>query len=78
MPLRELLDWFASLEARLVIEFPTRDDPMVKRLLSAKRDGLHADFELAEFDRLLGERFTIDRRETLPSETRVLFLARPL
>jgi hypothetical protein len=78
VPLRELLDWFASLGARLVIEFPARDDPMVKRLLSAKRDGLHADFELAEFERLLGERFTIDRRETLPSETRVLFLARPL
>ncbi|MGZ5325223.1 MAG: methyltransferase [Solirubrobacterales bacterium] len=77
VPLRALLDWFASLGARLVIEFATREDPMVKRLLAAKRQGLHGDYELGEFDRLLSERFSVERRETLPSQTRVLFLARP-
>lgn len=77
VPLRELLDWFASLGGRLVIEFPTREDPMVKRLLAAKRRGLHADYELGDFERLIGERFSVQRRETLPSQTRILFLARP-
>jgi hypothetical protein len=77
VPLRELLDWFASLGAPLVIEFPTREDPMVKRLLAAKADGLHTDFELAEFERLLGERFDVGEREELPSGTRVLFFAKP-
>ena len=77
VPVAELLDWFASLGAPLVIEFPTREDPMVKRLLAAKAEGLHTDFELGEFERLLGERFEIDRREELPSGTRVMFLARP-
>ncbi len=77
VPIRELLDWLAALGARLVIEFPTREDPMVERLLAAKRRGLHGDYELTEFERLLGERFSVERREVLPSETRVLFLARP-
>ncbi len=77
VPLRELLDWFASLDAPLVIEFPTREDPMVKRLLAAKAEGLHTDFELGEFERLLGERFDVGEREELPSGTRVLFSATP-
>ena len=67
VPLAELLDWFASLGAPLVIEFPTREDPMVERLLAAKAEGLHADYELGEFERLLGERFEVERREELPS-----------
>jgi hypothetical protein len=77
VPVSDLLDCFASLGAPLVIEFPTREDPLVKRLLAAKAEGLHADYELDEFDRLLGERFEVDRREELPSGTRVMFLARP-
>lgn len=77
VPLAELLDWFASLGSPLVIEFPTREDPMVKRLLAAKAEGLHSDFQLDEFERLLGERFDVQRREELPSGTRVMFAARP-
>ena len=77
VPLAELLDWFASLGAPLVIEFPTREDPMVERLLAAKAEGLHTDFELGEFERLMGDRFEVERREELPSGTRVLFSARP-
>jgi hypothetical protein len=77
VPMAELLDWFASLGAPLVIEFPTRDDPMVKRLLAAKAEGHHTDYELDEFERLLGERFEVSKREQLPSGSRVMFAARP-
>jgi hypothetical protein len=60
-----------------VVEFPTREDPMVQTLLAPKRDGLHPDYELGHFERCLAESFTIDRSERLGSGTRVLFLARP-
>jgi hypothetical protein len=60
-----------------VIEFPTREDPMVRRLLSGKREGSNADYELETFERLLGERFEIARREDLPSGTRTLYLVHP-
>ena len=66
VPMRELLDWFASLGAPLVIEFPTREDPMVERLLAAKAEGLHSDFELGEFERLLGERFEVEPPRAAP------------
>ena len=60
-----------------MIEFPTREDPMVERLLAAKAEGLHTDFELGEFERLLGERFEVERREQLPGKVRVMFAVKP-
>jgi SAM-dependent methyltransferase len=77
VPVHEVVEWLAALEAPLVVEFPTRDDPMVRRLLSAKREGTHSDYERDYFERRLGERFRIERREELGSGTRVLYLALP-
>ena len=75
VPLDLVVDWLADLEAALVIEFPVRDDPMVARLLSRKRQGAHPDYELENFEALLERHFTVARREQLGS--RVLFEARP-
>lgn len=77
IPLAEFLDWLRELDATVVIEFPKREDPMVKRLLSGKREGSNADYQLETFERLLGERFDVERTESLPSGTRNLYLARP-
>ncbi|SEH15226.1 class I SAM-dependent methyltransferase [Thermoleophilum album] len=77
VPVREFLGWLWSLGGELVIEFPTRDDPMVRKLLSGKREGLHPDYQLERFERELGEFFEVDRRLELPSGTRVLYAARP-
>ena len=77
VPVKELIDWLASLGTALVIEFPTREDPMVKKLLAPKRDGLHPDYELAFFERCLNEAFEVERSERLESGTRVLYYARP-
>ena len=77
VPVKEFLSWLASLGSALVIEFPTREDPMVKKLLAPKRDGLHPDYELGFFERCLNEAFEVDRSERLESGTRVLYFARP-
>jgi hypothetical protein len=77
VPVRELVDWLRSLDAALVIEFPDRTDPMVRRLLSGKREGSNPDYEKAVFERLLQERFAIDRSAAV-SETRTLYEAHPL
>jgi ribosomal protein L11 methylase PrmA len=78
VPVAEFLDWLASLEARAVVEFPTREDPMVRRLLSGKREGSNGDYELEAFEAALEARFAVERREALPSGTRILFQVRPL
>jgi hypothetical protein len=77
VPVKEFVDWLASLGCSLVIEFPTREDPMVKKLLAPKRDGLHPDYELGFFERCLNEAFEVERSERLQSGTRVLYFARP-
>ena len=77
VPVREFMDWLASLGSALVIEFPTREDPMVQKLLAPKRDGLHPDYELSFFERCLAEAFEVERSERLESDTRVLYYARP-
>ena len=77
VPVREFVDWLASLRCSLVIEFPTREDPMVKKLLAPKREGLHPDYELGNFERVLNDAFEVERSERLQSGTRVLYFARP-
>jgi len=77
VPLAEYVDWLRSLDTTLVIEFPTPDDPMVKRLLAAKRERTHADYERAEFEGVLRRRFDVEESLELSSGTRVLYRARP-
>jgi hypothetical protein len=77
VPVRDFLDWLRSLETRLVIEFPTTDDPLVQRLLARKQEGTHPDYERGYFERCLGELFDVKSSEELSSGTRVLYVAQP-
>jgi hypothetical protein len=77
VPIRELVNWLASLAAALVIEFPTREDPMVQKLLAPKRAGLHPDYDRECFEKCLHEAFDVRRSERLRSGTRVLYYATP-
>ena len=75
IPVAAQLDMLRDLTPELVIEMPHADDPMVRTLLRNKRDGIHADFTLDEFERLLGERFEIKSKLLLSSGTRTIFHA---
>jgi hypothetical protein len=77
VPVAEFVDWLASLGTSLVIEFPTREDPMVEKLLGPKREGLHPDYERVSFERELAGAFDVERRERSTSGTRLLYFARP-
>ncbi len=74
VPLAELLDWFSKLRTSLVIEFVSKSDPQVERLLRGRRD-IYSDYEPDNFERLLSERFDVIRTETLESGTRKLYFA---
>lgn len=75
VPVSDFVDWLAGLGGALVIEFPTREDPMVQKLLARKRDGLHSDYEREFFERCLREAFDVRRSERLGSGTRMLYYA---
>ena len=74
IPLRELLEWFASLKSRLVIEFVDRHDPMVQQMLRNRRD-VFPDYTEQKFGELLSRRARIVDVVTLPGSTRKLFAA---
>ncbi|MDT0527849.1 class I SAM-dependent methyltransferase [Micromonospora sp. DSM 115977] len=78
VPLPEVLDWLVGLAApgaRVVVEFVHPGDPMARRLLANKPEGLFPDYRPAEFERLLSARCRIARRLDLPSGTRTLYAA---
>jgi hypothetical protein len=75
VPLASQLDMFRDLTPELIIEMPHADDPMVRKLLTNKRDGIHDDFTLEEFERLLNDRFTVKSKMLLSSGTRTIFHA---
>jgi SAM-dependent methyltransferase len=77
VPLGEIVQWLADFGADVVVEFVHRDDPMTKRLLAQKPDGLFDDYNLENFEGLLGQTMKIERREELPGGTRTMFLASP-
>ena len=77
VPVAEYVAWLAELRAEAVVEFVRREDPMVGRLLAAKPDGTHPDYDEGVFERTLDGVLDIERREVLPSGTRVLYHARP-
>jgi SAM-dependent methyltransferase len=76
IPLRSFLEWLRSLDSVLLVEFPAPEDPMVRRLLDAKRPGTHADYDRETFEQLLAELFTVESTIEL-SSTRTIYCARP-
>ena len=77
VPLPEVVSWLHSLGGHLVVEFVGPDDPMSRRLLSNKPAGLFPDYRPEVFEKLLAERFEIERQVTLDSGTRTLYSAVP-
>ena len=76
VPLAEFIDWLASLNSALVIEFVNKDDEMVKTLLRNKQD-IYSDYTLENFERVLGQYFQVQDEHTFASGTRKIFFAIP-
>ena len=76
VPLSELLAWFASFRADVVLEFVGPEDPMVEQLMR-NRDPVDLQYTQDHFDACLAEHFVVARKESLQSGMRTLYFARP-
>ena len=76
VPLPELVAWFASFEADVVIEFVVAEDAMVKQLLR-NRDELDFGYTQDCFEAAAAEHFVIAETERLQSGTRTIYYLRP-
>ncbi|MGB5341692.1 MAG: class I SAM-dependent methyltransferase [Thermoanaerobaculia bacterium] len=74
IPIPEVLRFLASLGGDFVIEFPTRDDPMVEKLLLHKSQK-HEDYNRQEFERHLSTVFSVNKSIKIGSGTRYLYHA---
>lgn len=75
VPVSDFVGWLASLRARVVVEFPSREDPMVERLLAAKREDAHPDYAQPAFEEALAAELAVVRSERIG--TRTLYEAEP-
>ena len=76
VPLSDLVDWFASFEADLVIEFVAPEDAMVEQLLR-NRDELDFGYTQDRFETCVAQHFVIAETEGLQSGTRTIYYLRP-
>lgn len=76
VPVDDFVSWLAELDSHVIIEFPTREDPMVKRLLQTKED-IFDDYNVESFEASISRRFQIIDQLRLPGNTRVLYFLQP-
>ena len=76
IPLRSFIQWLASLGGAVIIEYVTKDDPMVKVLLQNKEDNF-SDYNQDHFENSLKTFFDIKTSQSLESDTRIIYFAAP-
>ena len=77
VPIRSFLDWLAELQTEVVIEFPTRDDPMVRRLWTARARRRTPTTRRRHSSGRSRSASVSSAARSLPSGTRVLYRAVP-
>lgn len=71
VPLDMAVDWLTSLAPNGIIEFPTKDDPMVKRLL-ANREDIFPDYSEGAFMKAVADRAQVVDSKVVSKSGRVL------
>jgi len=72
VPIHEFVEVMASQGDSIIIEFVTREDPMVQKLLRNKVDQ-YSEYTTENFEQCLSSRFNVERKQVSPSGTRVLY-----
>ncbi len=76
VPVGAFLAWLAELKASLVIEFVSKEDPMVQQLL-VNKDDTYDDYNRHFFENCLDRYFRVQERLAVPGGTRFLYYATP-
>lgn len=76
IPLADYIQWLRSLNATVVLEFPSKADSMVQQLLSTRRD-IFDDYDQGNLDTVVRQHFSVSHCSQV-SETRVMYVLDPL
>lgn len=73
VPLERVAAFFARLGRWLIVEFITKSDPQVRRLLSTRKD-IFPDYTRSGFEAAFQKFFRLQYAELVPDSERILFL----
>ena len=73
VPLTHLARFFARLGPMLLIEFVPKEDPMVQRLLSQRRDTFH-DYDARTFENAFESHYCLETKAPVVGTSRALYL----
>ncbi|MDB5610290.1 MAG: hypothetical protein JWP25_7190 [Bradyrhizobium sp.] len=73
VPLPMFLDWIVDLADCGIVEFVPKNDPMVQRMLSGRKD-IFDQYSQAEFECELMKRAAIEKKEVVSSSGRTLYV----
>ena len=72
IPLDQAVDWITSLAPHGVIEFVTKQDPMISRMLALRED-IFTDYSQEKFEAILAEKTNITARLEVLDGHRILY-----
>jgi len=73
IPLNKLSEFFSRLATYLIIEFASKDDSQVKRLLATRVD-IFPKYTIEGFEEAFSEHFKIIKKESIKKSHRILYL----
>ena len=77
VPIPAFLSWLAELGTSVIIEFVSKEDPMVRQLLLNK-DDTYEDYNRPGFEQYLNQFFNVRDTSAIAGGTRFLYFAVPL
>jgi 16S rRNA C1402 N4-methylase RsmH len=77
VPIPAFLSWLAELGTSVIIEFVSKEDPMVRQLLLNK-DDTYEDYNRHCFEQYLNRFFNVKDTAAIAGGTRFLYFAVPL
>lgn len=77
IPPESILAWLRSLDACVVVEFVTLEDPMAALLASRKQGDIHPGYDRVRFEESLGREFDVAERLEICDGRRILYFAKP-
>ncbi|MDH5682126.1 MAG: methyltransferase [Spirochaetota bacterium] len=75
IPLKDFINWLESLNAEIVIEFITKQDEMVQKLLQNKED-IYEDYEMPYFEKCLYDSFQVEKKEEVKPGKRYMYFVK--
>ena len=74
--MKDFIEWLVSFRATTILEFPTREDPMVVELLKDRED-IFTDYQLISLDSTLASFFTVSHKVQI-SSSRFIYVLEPI